>query len=66
VKAAVNGVAVDLAEGSTVADVVAELCPTGRGVAVAIDRTVVPRSTWTEVVVPEGASVEVVTAAAGG
>jgi len=35
-------------------------------VAVAVDREVVPRSTWERVVVREGAEVEVVAAAAGG
>jgi sulfur carrier protein len=37
-----------------------------RGVAVAIDGEVVPRSTWASTTVPDGASVEIVTAAAGG
>jgi sulfur carrier protein len=65
-RATVNGRETELAAGTTVADVVAALCPTGRGVAVALDREVVPRSSWGAVVVPEGAAVEVVTAAAGG
>ncbi len=65
-RATVNGEDVELADGSTVADVVARLCPSDRGVAVAVDREVVPRSVWDTVVVTEGASVEVVTAAAGG
>jgi sulfur carrier protein len=61
-----NGEPVDVPEGTTVADVVARLCPSARGVAVAVDREVVPRSRWSDVVVPPGARVEVVTAAAGG
>ncbi len=65
-RATVNGEVVELAEGSTVAAVVARLCPSDRGVAVAVDREVVPRSAWEVVVVTEGATVEVVTAAAGG
>ncbi len=65
-RATVNGEDVELADGSTVADVVARLCPSDRGVAVAVDREVVPRSAWVAVVLTEGASVEVVTAAAGG
>lgn len=64
--ATVNGQRVELAAGTTVAEVVAGLCPSGRGVAVAVDREVVPRSRWPEVVVAEGATIEVVTAAAGG
>jgi sulfur carrier protein len=37
-----------------------------RGVAVAIDGEVVPRSLWATTAVPDGAKVEIVTAAAGG
>ena len=64
--AVVNGRPVELVDGSTVADVVALLCPSDRGVAVAVDREVVPRSRWASVTVPDGSHVEVVTAAAGG
>jgi len=39
-------------------------CPE-RGVAVAIDRTVVPRARWAEVV-PDEATVEILTAVQGG
>jgi len=66
VRATVNGEPVELAEGTTVAKVVSCVSPSDRGVAVAIDREVVPRSRWTVVEVGEGAKVEVVTAAAGG
>lgn len=38
----------------------------GRGVAVAVDGAIVPRSQWSESTLREGAVVEVVTAAAGG
>jgi sulfur carrier protein len=65
-RATVNGAAIELAEGTTVATVVAGLCPSDRGVAVAVDREVIPRSAWDHVVLTEGALVEVVTAAAGG
>ncbi len=37
-----------------------------RGVAVAIDGEVVPRSAWTSTRVPDRSRVEIVTAAAGG
>ncbi len=62
----VNGVGVELAAGSTVADVVAVTCPSAKGVAVAVDREVVPRSSWDRVTLHEGGRVEVVEAAAGG
>jgi sulfur carrier protein len=66
VHAVVNGDPMELPAGATVADVVATLCRSDRGVAVAIDREVVPRSCWDAVAVVEGSLVEVVTAAAGG
>lgn len=65
-RALLNGTPTELPDGCSVADIVALLCPSERGVAVALDRDVVPRSCWAEVTVPDGAHVEVVTAAAGG
>jgi sulfur carrier protein len=64
----VNGDALDLPAGSTVADVVARLIGTGdpKGIAVAVEREVVPRSAWGSTVVTGGSRIEVVTAAAGG
>ncbi len=61
-----NGAPTELPDGCRVADVVALVCECDRGVAVALDRTVIPRSRWADVTVPEGAHLEVVTAAAGG
>ncbi len=66
VKALVNGRETALAHGTTVADVVAVLCADDRGIAVALDREVVPRSRWADVAVRDGAQVEGVAAAAGG
>lgn len=62
----VNGALREIAAGTTVAALVRELGAGSRGVAVAIDRVVVPRSSWEDVVVEAGAHVEVVTAVAGG
>jgi sulfur carrier protein len=62
----VNGEPYDVAPGTTVAALVAERCPSPRGVAVAVNGEVVPRSTWGGVVVGPGDAVEIVTAAAGG
>ena len=57
-----------LPAGATVADVVRRV--TGedapRGVAVAVDRCIVPRSEWARTALGAGARVEVVEAAAGG
>lgn len=62
----VNGEPREVPPGTSVADVVASLVTDPRGLAVAVDRTVVPRARWAETVMADGASVEVVTAAAGG
>ena len=64
----VNGEPRELPAGTTVAIVVASLpgAPEGRGVAVAIDGEVVPRGSWPETEVAEGARVEVVVAVQGG
>lgn len=53
-------------EPGTVADLVARLDAPARGVAVAVDGEVVPRSQWSSTALRDGASVEVLTAAAGG
>ncbi len=53
-------------EGDVVAALVAAMGLDGRGIAVAVNGEVVARSAWASVPVPEGAIVEVVTAAAGG
>jgi sulfur carrier protein len=64
----VNGDPFELAAGSTIADVVAALTEGAepKGVAVAVDRCVVPRSEWASTPARPGSLVEVVTAAAGG
>ncbi len=64
----VNGVPLQVPLGATIADVVATLTDQEdpRGVAVAVDRCVVPRSEWTRTAVRAGSLVEVVGAAAGG
>ncbi|MEV8439037.1 sulfur carrier protein ThiS [Actinosynnema sp. NPDC051121] len=65
-KAKVNGVERDLADGSTVATVLALLDAPPSGVAVAVDGEVVPRAAWAATAVPEGSVVEVLTAVQGG
>jgi sulfur carrier protein len=64
----VNGEQLEVPSGSMVADLVARLTEggDGRGVAVAVDRCVVPRSEWRTTLVAAGSVVEVVSAAAGG
>jgi sulfur carrier protein len=64
----VNGEALRVAEGTTIADVVTGLLGEDdpKGVAVAVDRCVVPHSEWASTPVRAGSLVEVVTAVAGG
>jgi sulfur carrier protein len=64
----VNGDRLIVAAGSTIADLVARLIegPEPRGIAVAVDRNVIPRSEWATTRVQAEAPIEIVTAAAGG
>lgn len=73
----VNGEARELPPGATVASVVASLGasslggspagdPGGRGVAVALAGSVVPRSAWARTQLRDGARVEVLAAVQGG
>jgi sulfur carrier protein len=64
--ACVNGTDRELAEGTTVADLVAQLGAPATGTAVAVDLEVVPRGQWDQTTIPEGARVEVLTAVQGG
>jgi sulfur carrier protein len=63
-----NGEARELQDGATVNDAVAAsgAQPDGRGVAVAVDGEVVPRSRWADTNLDEGQRVEVLQAVQGG
>lgn len=63
-----NGEAVEVEAGARVGDAVAEAGadPGRRGVAVAVDGEVVPRSAWDATPLRDGAKVEVVAAVQGG
>jgi sulfur carrier protein len=62
----VNGESRTLAEGSTIADLLAELGLSSQGVAVEVNRDVVPRGRHAEHTLVEGDEVEVVRAIGGG
>jgi sulfur carrier protein len=72
VKLSVNGVPRPVPDDSTVADVVAEFSPgfspgeARRGIAVAVNGTVVPRADWDTTALRDGDTVEVLTAVQGG
>jgi sulfur carrier protein len=68
-KIVLNGAPHQVDERTTVAALVQEVAgarPDGRGMAVAVDAEVVPRSVWGEVELTEGQRVEVVGAIQGG
>lgn len=65
-KARVNGEVRELADGATVAAVLEALGAPSTGVAVALDGEVVPRAEWGRTAVPDGGTVEVLTAVQGG
>lgn len=65
-KALVNGREWELAEGATVADVLARLAVPTTGIAVARGGEVVPRAAWPSTPVRDGDAIEVVTAVQGG
>jgi len=65
----VNGSEHELAPGTSVEGLLAELAHVphgGRGMAVALAGEVVPRGAWGEVILHEGARLEILTAVQGG
>jgi sulfur carrier protein len=64
----INGDRREMPAGATVASVVEALpgVPAGRGVAVAVEGEVVPRTQWPSTELHDGATVEVVVAVQGG
>ncbi|KXK63626.1 sulfur carrier protein ThiS [Micromonospora fluostatini] len=62
----VNGVERTVAAGASVADLVREVTPQQRGVAVAVNGEVVPRTGWPATALRPGDRVEVLSAAQGG
>ncbi|MGS2613722.1 sulfur carrier protein ThiS [Micromonospora sp. LZ34] len=62
----VNGAGRTVPGGATVAELVREVTPEQRGVAVAVNGEVVPRAGWPATVLRDGDRVEVLSAAQGG
>jgi sulfur carrier protein len=68
VKLTVNGEPLELPDGATVGDLVEQAGAPARdrGVAIAVDAEVVPRSAWDRTVLSEGQRVELLAAMQGG
>ena len=62
----VNGERREFAPGATVADLVALVAASPRGLAVAVNADVVPRSEWPSAALRAGDRVELLSAAQGG
>lgn len=62
----VNGQPGELADDTSVEALVADRAPSPRGVAVAVNGAVVPRSAWSETVLVEGDRIELLRASQGG
>jgi sulfur carrier protein len=62
----VNGEAVVLGDGATLAQLVADRLRTDKGVAAAVDGEVAPKTTWPQVVLRDGQAIELLTAVQGG
>jgi sulfur carrier protein len=61
-----NGAKCDVADGTSVADLIATSLGGGRGGAAMVDGEIVPRSSWELTTLIEGQSVELVMAVQGG
>ncbi len=61
-----NGTTTDLAPDTTIDSLVKSLCETAKGIAVARNSEVVPRSQWARTALAAGDRIEIVTATAGG
>ena len=66
VNATVNGEPRAVSDGTTVAELLAELNVGTEGIAVAVNERVVRRATFGEVALREGDAVEIIRAVAGG
>ncbi|MGA9870308.1 MAG: sulfur carrier protein ThiS [Rhodococcus sp. (in: high G+C Gram-positive bacteria)] len=62
----VNGEDHALLEGTTMRQLLTSLSMPEKGIAVAVDGTVLPKSRWDDAIVETGSTIEVLTAVQGG
>jgi sulfur carrier protein len=65
-KVSINGEQREVATGTTIASLISEFVGGSRGVAVAVNAEIVPRSQWAVTCVGDGDRVELLRAAQGG
>jgi thiamine biosynthesis protein ThiS len=61
-----NGAKCEVADGTTIDDLLISVTGADRGSAAVVDGEIVPRSTWSITVLQEGQAVELITAVQGG
>jgi sulfur carrier protein len=61
-----NGSKCEIAEGTTVADLITDITGSARGSAAVVDGEVLPRSIWPLTELREGQQIELITAVQGG
>ena len=61
-----NGIERELADGTTVGELITAVIGTDRGSAAVVEGSVVPRSAWTTQRLTDGQRVELITAVQGG
>ena len=62
----VNGAAVDVPAGKSVAELIAEYSDRATGIAVAVNQNVLTKAEWTQTTLRAGDRVEIVSATQGG
>lgn len=62
----INGEVAEVADGANLDELVSSRVESSRGVAVAVNRDVVPRSAWTSTRVAAGDQIEILNATQGG
>jgi len=61
-----NGAKAEIADGTTIGDLITDITGAERGSAAVVDGEVVPRSVWSMTPLREGQQVELITAVQGG
>ena len=66
IKVIINGKEVELKEGQTLAQIIEQVVPAGKKIAVAINGRVIPKEKYPETPIREGDKIEIVQMVGGG